>query len=89
MKFVPSEGKIYVKTYSPYLDQYETDSNSEFTLDYPYNYLGQDTNVASNTNATFLWEDLETSTTYEWYVEVVDADGVKNISQTWNFTTMA
>jgi len=37
MKFVPDENKIYVKTYSPYLDQYETDSDSQFALDFEFN----------------------------------------------------
>jgi hypothetical protein len=32
MTFSPSAGEIRVKTYSPWLDQYETDSNSQFTL---------------------------------------------------------
>lgn len=34
LTFTPSENRIYVKTYSPYLNQYETDPSSEFTLDY-------------------------------------------------------
>jgi hypothetical protein len=34
LTFKPSEDKIYVQTYSPYLDEYETDTNSQFTLDY-------------------------------------------------------
>lgn len=33
LEFCPGHDKIYVKTYSPYLDRYETDPNSEFTLD--------------------------------------------------------
>ena len=37
MEFVPSENKIYVRTYSPYLDQYDNDSNSQFELFYPMN----------------------------------------------------
>jgi hypothetical protein len=37
MEFVPSENTIYVKTYSPYLNQYETDSDSQFQLTYPMN----------------------------------------------------
>ena len=37
MEFVPSENTIYVKTYSPYLDQYDNDSNSQFELFYPMN----------------------------------------------------
>ena len=107
MKFVPAEKKIYVKTYSPYLTQatctganqtwrsdgcYENDTNSEFTLDYsPFNQIGQHLNVASNTNATFLWKDLKTYTTFEWYTEVVDSGGAKTLSYPppWNFTTGA
>ncbi len=34
LEFVPIEDKIYVKTYSPYLNHYETDENSDFILDY-------------------------------------------------------
>ncbi|MFC1727746.1 metallophosphoesterase [Patescibacteria group bacterium] len=34
LKFVPGENKIYVSTYSPWLDQYETDENSQFVLKY-------------------------------------------------------
>ena len=33
LEFVPAENKINVKTYSPYLNQDETDADSEFTLD--------------------------------------------------------
>lgn len=34
LRFFPSEDKIRVKTYSPYIDKFETDSNSQFELDY-------------------------------------------------------
>ena len=34
MEFRPSESTIYVSTYSPSLNQFETDGNSEFVLDY-------------------------------------------------------
>jgi len=34
MTFVPDEDKIYVKTYSPMNDKYETDANSQFELDF-------------------------------------------------------
>ena len=33
LEFVPAENKINVKTYSPSLDQYETDADSQFTLE--------------------------------------------------------
>ena len=35
MEFVPSENTIYVKTYSPYLNNYMTDSANQFALYYP------------------------------------------------------
>ena len=34
LHFSPSYDKIFVKTYSPYLDASDCDSKSEFTLDY-------------------------------------------------------
>ncbi|MCJ7572101.1 MAG: metallophosphoesterase [Candidatus Thermoplasmatota archaeon] len=34
MEFCPSTNEIRVKTYSPYLNQYETDANSQFNLSY-------------------------------------------------------
>lgn len=34
LNFVPDEDKIYVRTYSPYTDQFEVDENSDFVLDY-------------------------------------------------------
>jgi hypothetical protein len=33
MEFSPGEGKIYVKTYSPYLGTFKTDQRNQFTLD--------------------------------------------------------
>jgi predicted esterase len=34
LDFRPVEDKIYVRTYSPYVNQYQTDAESQFTLDY-------------------------------------------------------
>ena len=34
LDFRPTEDKIYVKTYSPYLNQYQIDGDSQFTLNY-------------------------------------------------------
>jgi murein tripeptide amidase MpaA len=34
LEFHPVEDKIYVKTFSPYLNSYETDADSQFILDY-------------------------------------------------------
>jgi hypothetical protein len=33
LEFSPEDDKIFVKTYSPYLDEFEIDSNSQFVLD--------------------------------------------------------
>jgi hypothetical protein len=95
LEFNPSEDEIYVKTYSPYLDQYETDSNSQFTLDYdmtsttqPPTLIGTDTNVPSGTTASVPWTGLDYSTTYYWYA-VADDSLATTQSETWNFTTIA
>ncbi|HWR26852.1 MAG TPA: PA14 domain-containing protein, partial [Candidatus Thermoplasmatota archaeon] len=37
MTFCPATNEIKVKTYSPYLDQYQTDADSQFTLSYTMN----------------------------------------------------
>jgi len=34
IEFSPSENKIYIKTFSPYLNEYQIDENSEFVLGY-------------------------------------------------------
>jgi hypothetical protein len=34
LRFVPEENKIFVRTYSPWLDQEEVDENSQFELEY-------------------------------------------------------
>jgi len=91
MEFRPSENKIYISTYSPSLDLYETDSNSEFVLDYDMgseNFVdkGTITNVVSGTSASLDTLTLAYETEYEWYVEVTDGDN-SITSQTWSFTT--
>jgi len=40
MHFLPETNEIRVKTYSPWLDQYETDPNSQFALSYDMGGLG-------------------------------------------------
>jgi hypothetical protein len=39
LEFHPVEDKIYVRTYSPYLNNYETDADSQFTLDYDITWV--------------------------------------------------
>jgi hypothetical protein len=46
LTFCPEQNKIYVKTYSPYLNEYKTDPQSEYTLD--YSMTGASISVFSN-----------------------------------------
>ncbi len=50
LEFSPSHDKIFVKTYSPYLGKYETDSDSEFTLNYDMKV--KDANITVFSNST-------------------------------------
>lgn len=97
LEFSPNHNEIRVKTYSPTLDQFETDSDSEFTLDYEmlqsaaladFQLIGEVTNVASGTNASVTWSNLDYSTAYEWYVTVNDGSGTTT-GEYWQFTTAA
>lgn len=90
LRFSPATNKIYVSTYSPYLNQYETDADSQFSLDYDMNETGFQTigtvNVPSDSNASMEWPGLLSGTEYEWYVTV--SDGTETITgPSWNFTT--
>jgi hypothetical protein len=89
MRFVPLENKVYVQTYSPWLGQYETDSDSQFTLDFPMNsftVIGTNTDVASGSNASVVWAGLSDGTEYEWFVEVKDTAQHTQVGPTWSFT---
>jgi hypothetical protein len=94
LEFKPLEDKIYVQTYSPYLNDYETDSDSQFTLDYDMTgtsstpvLIGTALNVPSGTVASTPWNGLSYSTTYQWYAVANDTSGATNQSDTWSFTT--
>ena len=91
MRFVPLENKIYVQTYSPWLDQYEIDADSQFTLDYTMNsftVIGTNTGVASGSNTSVVWADLLDGTEYEWFVEVTDTALNTQVGPTWSFTAI-
>ncbi|MBT3220075.1 MAG: hypothetical protein HN348_13375 [Proteobacteria bacterium] len=89
LEFSPSLGQIHVWTYSPWLDEYQTDGASDFYLPYdmetaPYTELGK-VEVAAGEVATFAWEGLELQTRYQWYVQA--DDGLVTKSDVWSFTT--
>jgi hypothetical protein len=91
MRFVPPENKIYVKTYSPWLDQYETDADSQFELDMPmslFTEIGTNLNVANGSSTSVTWPDLTDETEYEWYVTVTDPTDRTAVGPVWGFTTI-
>lgn len=90
LRFVPADNTVYVQTYSPWLNRYETDSNSEFTLDFTMSdawATGAAAIVASGANASFVPSGLEPNTKYEWRVTVTNAAGVSRTGPVWTFTT--
>jgi hypothetical protein len=100
MYFSPSNNAVNIKSYSPWLDQYLTDADSQMSFTYdlqtalvpgqqtaPYNVLGTYTGVAPGGVASCPFPALEPNTTYEWYVRVTDALGNSVISPTGRFLT--
>ena len=90
LRFVPADNKVYVQTYSPWLNRYETDANSEFQLDFPMagalTGVGS-VNVASGGTATITPSGLQPGTTYEWQVTVTNGSGRSATGPVWRFTT--
>ena len=86
--FSPANNTITAKTYSPTLNQSETDTDatssprnqaSEFVLPYdmqsavaPWSVLGTVNVPAGGGAAQFNWTGLEEGSTYEWYVGATD-----------------
>ena len=91
LDFSPNNDVIHVKTYSPWLNQFETDSDSQFDIPYdmtggaPFAVIGANT-VPSGTSSTMIWNGLGSGTDYEWYVTV--SDGQKTVTgPVWRFRT--
>ncbi|WP_276132069.1 LamG-like jellyroll fold domain-containing protein [Polluticoccus soli] len=82
MEFSPYKNEVSVKTYSPTLNKFETDANSQFTLSYQmsnlFDTVGVVTNTASGTSPSVTWSGLKDGKEYEWYV-IVD-DGIATIN---------
>jgi len=93
MEFVPADNAIHVRTYSPTLDQYETDADSEFTLNYDmgsagFVELGVVNGVTSGNEASIDWTGLVPGLTYEWYATVFDGDSTVP-GPIWSFNATA
>ena len=64
MEFSPANSVIRVKTYSPTLDLWETDADSQFELPYAmqgsgWQELGTVSGVASGATASLPWAGLD------------------------------
>lgn len=95
MDFSPSNGVIRVSTYSPWLDEYETDADSEFTLPYVmqpavtnFNLIQSNAGIPSGATVNCNWANLKPNNSYEWYVTVNDGTNTVT-SPTWRFTAVA
>lgn len=92
LEFRPAESKIYVQTFSPYTNSYESDSDSEFTLDYTMTsstiptFIGKACNVPSDGTALIEVNALDFSTTYNWYAVAEDTEGTNRQSDIWSFS---
>ena len=93
MTFDPDADEVYVQTYSPWLDDSETDTNSDFVLAFDmtsteYSLIGSQAGVASGSTASTTWTSLAMETQYEWYVTVADTGSAAILpGPVWDFTT--
>ena len=93
-EFVPASNVINVKTYSPYRDEYETDEDSQFSLNYnmtespeaPFTQIAQYTGVTSGNTVSHTWLGLNSGSTYQWYVEL-DDESSTTTGPIWSFST--
>ena len=89
--FQPSRNAIAAFTYSPTLNQFEEDADSQFQLDLnmggvPFSVIATNANVPSGGESSVTWSGLAASTEYEWYATV--SDGKKTTTgPMWSFTT--
>lgn len=91
MEFQPANDQIRVSTYSPTLNQYDVDADSQFVLPYTFREsfhpLGS-VSIVSGSTASLAWQNLEPLKPYEWYVTVSDGTTTTR-GLVWSFTTAA
>ncbi len=92
-EFSPASQTVSVRTYSPTMDKYETDADSEFTLDVDLRGAGGAFRDLTVTNASpdsiaLPVDGLEVGKTYEWYAEVTSC-GQRVTTPLYRFTTAA
>ena len=80
MEFQPQANQIQVTTYSPFLNQWETDADSQFTLPYTmgakglnaFELIGTQSGVSSGNTVSMPWPNRVAGTSYQWYVTISD-----------------
>ncbi len=92
-EFSPANGTVSVRTYSPTLDKWETDADSEFTLEVDLRGAGGPfreiaVTDADPTGVRVEVDGLEAGKTYEWYADV-DTCGKRVKTPLARFTTLA
>ncbi|MGN8553052.1 UNVERIFIED_CONTAM: PKD domain-containing protein, partial [Microbacterium sp. SLM126] len=91
--FTPSAGTVTATTYSPTLNQYETDADSAFTWNYDMTppadlpVVGQQT-VSAGAVASAPVPDVPVGTVLDWYATVSDGTSVTR-GPTWSTTVQA
>jgi PKD repeat protein len=91
-RFDPAAETMTAVTYSPVLDQYETDADSAFTLPFafaepqPAGFTPIATLTTSGNEATATWTGLARDTEYEWRVRVSDGT-TTTTSSVWSLKT--
>jgi hypothetical protein len=96
LEFSPANNVIRVRTYSPWLNQFEADSDSSSQFTLPYDMSGGGVSfseigsikVASGEIASIAWPGRTAGTNYQWYA-VADDGSAGTASPTWSFTTGA
>ena len=90
MEFDPARNEVNVSTYSPTLNQFETDANSQFTLPYamttPFDTIGVVTRSLSGSSPKVPWAGLVSGKQYEWYTIVSDSQLHMTTSPIMSFT---
>ena len=92
LEFSPEHDEIRVHTYSPSLDLFELDANSEFALAYTmtgspdFVPIGTQPNVPSGGTAGLTWTGRKAGKLYEWRAVVADATQ-QTTGPNWSFTS--
>ncbi|NHB85605.1 hypothetical protein G7085_16090 [Tessaracoccus sp. HDW20] len=91
--FDPAANTMTAHTYSPKLNQFETDADSAFTVPFslagtqpaPFTTIGE-ASVTSGDTAQQTWTGLNPDTLYEWRAVTSDGTG-STVSSTWRVRT--